>query len=142
MMKEFIVSFYLLFSLSGCDLFGWDSSGGLNPITSDGNIFLVEIPLGYPYSGDGEVFESLFGPAIAFSNIEFSSFTPLEDISDEDAFTIVQFVCDLSVVSLSSITQSSEELIISWVNETIDAESLSISDETFSDSSYREISCL
>ncbi len=145
MKKSKLILCILFCVLTACDLFGWDSSGGVTDPTNgviDGVEFLVSIPSSYPYVGKGEILSSPDGPLIIVGDIDLKSDVAIDDLSDEDAFKIVEGICDQDVDSLSLIDFQINEVIISWVNSNSLTGSLSLSNETVGSTAKRQVECL
>lgn len=141
--------FFIMFiCLSGCNLFGWDSSGGNNgDITSpvDGTTkmqrFFISAPANYPLNGSALIINTDEGDVIVVEDTDVTSVSDLNDISSADSLKIVQASCDETATSISNI-EIATDANIEWINEASQTAELILYNATQGTDSIRLIECL
>lgn len=138
----------MLIYLSGCKLFGWDSSGGNNgdiisPVDGVTRFqkFFLSAPENYPFSGSATIISTDEGDLIVVENTDVTSVSDLNNISTEDALKVVQASCDKTAASVSNI-EVTTDANIKWTNETSQTPELVLYNATQGAESIRLIECL
>lgn len=148
--KKIILLLPLLF-LCSCEIFGWDSSGGVDivtPIPSDLNDEQIEMASApndfFVVSSQVQSTTSSTDDddIVSLPTDSLDSTSDLENISNEDALIVAYDVCDDTAISIESIDLIDGDAIITWTNQASEVSSLSITNDIFGPEGLRAIECL
>jgi len=151
MLKK-VVLLSLMFCLCSCEIFGWDSSGGIdgdvnkNPAIDIGenveitNTFYIDIPMGYPNAGTEAPTESMGSFQIQIPNLESQPRSIV--ISQENALILTKAACDQTAATILNVNVGADETLVFWQNDSMSMGSLSLTNVASGDPALQTITCI